>query len=135
MSNNFAVTYMAGGRLDELPHPLFPRKSVPHIIGRNLIVPATQGVYTDSFTTTAESEYLCIAVACSVYTVGDFWEFSIGGVKLCDTVFVKGLPESISVGNTMVMIYPVPANTEVTFTYNNAYNIEKTIFYNLHFLE
>lgn len=135
MSENFAVTYMAGGKVDKLPHPLFPKKSKPHILGRKVSIPASVGVYTDTIITDVDSEYLCIAIAASVYTIGDYWELSVGGRKVCESIYMKGLPESIAVGNTMVVIYPIPAQTTITFTYNNSFNIEKQVFYNLHFLE
>jgi hypothetical protein len=134
MSQNFQVSYVAGGKIDRLPHPLFPRKKLPHILGRKLTA-NNIGKFTDTFITTVDSEYLCIAIACSTYTIGDYWDLEIGGKKICETIYTKGLPESIACGNTMVVCYPIPSGTSITLTFTNAFNVEKDVFFNLHFLE
>jgi hypothetical protein len=134
-NSSFVVSYLTGGKLDKLPYPLFPKKKNPKVKGKKLNIPAIIGTYTDTYQVLVDSEYLCIAISCSVYSSGDYWSLNVGGRVVCDTIYVKGLPESIAVGNTMVLVYPIKAGESVTFTYNNSSNIEKDVFYNLHFLE
>lgn len=135
MSEQFVVTYCAGGKIDDLPNPLFPNLTKPYIIGRKMDIPPVMGNYQETYITETQVEYLAIAFASSAYTTGDYWGLTIGGRTVCDTIFCKGLPESIAVGNTMVMVLPIPQGTEIIFKYNNSSNTEKKVFFNLHFLK
>jgi hypothetical protein len=136
---SFNIGYVAGGVIDkirELPYPHFGRKTKPYIIGREIPIAVGQPDYSETYTVTGGSaEWLSIAVACSEYGQGDYWELSINGELVCEKIYTKDLPESISLGNTFGIVFPCPEGTVFKFDYYNMSNTEKKVWYNLRFLK
>ncbi|MEK3920166.1 MULTISPECIES: hypothetical protein [unclassified Paenibacillus] len=133
----FNVSYIAGGVIDkvrELPYPHFSKKTIPFIRGQMLDIPASKTTKSDTFTLAYDTEFLSIAFAASHYCVGDYWELMIGTEKVCRTIYTKELPESVSMGNSFGIVYPIPAGTPITFDFYNAVAEAKSVWYNIKFL-
>lgn len=133
---SFSISYVAGGVIDkvrELPYPHFSKFTVPYIKGRR-IVASGKGVHTDIFSLPFPTEFLSVAFAASKYCDGDYWELTIGDVKICETIYTKELPESVSMGNSFGIVYPVKENTQIKFDFYNVSGEEKSVWYNVKFL-
>jgi len=133
----FSISYVSGGVIDkvrELPYPHFSKKTIPYIRGRQIDVTATIGVFEDSFSLPFDTEFLSVAFAGSVYSIGDYWELLINNVKVCETIFTKELPESVSMGNSFGIVYPIPAGTNIKFQFMNTSGTAKVVWYNIKFL-
>lgn len=134
---SFSVVYVAGGVIDkvrELPYPHFSKFEEPFVKGRMIDVTASPTVFTDSYSLPFPTEFLSVAFAASVYCVGDYWELSINGVKVCETIYTKELPESVSMGNSFGIVYPLPANAAIKFDFYNVSGQTKQVWYNVKFL-
>lgn len=134
---SFSISYVAGGVIDkvrELPYPHFSKKTIPYIRGRMIDVTATTDVFSDSFSLPFDTEFLSVAFACSEYCPGDYWELTLGDVKVCETIYTKELPESVSMGNSFGIVYPLPANTTIKFDFYNISGSAKQVWYNVKFL-
>ena len=134
---SFAISYVAGGVIDEvrkLPYPHFSKFTVPYIKGRMIDVTAEARVFSDSYSLPFPTEFLSVAFASSEYCVGDYWELTIGDVKICETIYTKELPESVSMGNSFGIVYPVLENTTLKFDFYNVSGTPKTVWYNIKFL-
>ena len=134
---SFSINYLAGGVVDkvrELPYPHFSKKTIPFIRGRMIDVTASATTFTDTFSLPFDTEFLSVAFACSDYCDGDYWEFSIDGLKVCETIYTKELPESVSMGNSFGIVYPVPKNSEIKFDFFNVTGTAKQVWYNVKFL-
>ncbi|MEK5060928.1 MULTISPECIES: hypothetical protein [unclassified Paenibacillus] len=133
----FNIVYVAGGVIDkvrELPYPHFSKKTIPFIRGQMLDIPAAQTTKSDTFTLPYDTEFLSIAFAASQYCVGDYWELTIGNEKVCQTIFTKELPESVSMGNSFGIVYPIAAGTQIKFDFVNVVPEAKSVWYNIKFL-
>ena len=133
---SFAISYVAGGVIDkvrELPYPHFSKYPVPYIKGRRIEV-SGGGIFSDSFSLPFPTEFLSVAFAASEYCDGDYWELTIGGVKVCETVYTKELPESVSMGNSFGIVYPLEENTVLKFDFYNVSGNPKSVWYNVKFL-
>lgn len=134
---SFQISHISGGVLDkvrELPYPHFSKKTIPYVVGRMIDVTASPETFTDIYTLPFDTEFLSVAFASSEYCIGDYWELSIGGLKVCETIYTKELPESVSMGNSFGIVYPVPANTEIKFDFYNVSGTAKQVWYNVKFL-
>ena len=101
---SFNVSYVAGGVIDkvrQLPYPHFSIYTVPYIKGRRIRADGG-GVFTDTFSLPFPTEFLSVAFAASEYCDGDYWELTLGDTKVCETIYTKELPESVSMGNSLV---------------------------------
>ncbi len=133
----FQVTYPVGGVIDkvrELPYPHFSKLTIPYIRGRRLDIPEATGVYSDTYSLPFKTEFLSIAIACSQYCVDDYWELTIGQDKICETIYTKELPESVSMGNSFGIVFPIAANTPLKFDFYNNSGRAKQVWYNIKFL-
>jgi hypothetical protein len=126
-----------GGEIDkvrELPYPHFSKYNVPYVKGRKIDVTTSPTKFTDSFTLPFNVEYLSIAMSCSAYGLGDYWELFIGNVRICEQIYTKELPESVSMGNSFGIVYPVNSNVTFKFDFYNVSGIAKQVWYNMKFL-
>lgn len=133
---SFSVSYVAGGVIDkvrELPYPHFSKYTVPYIKGRRIRAEGG-GVFTDTFSLPFPTEFLSVAFAASEYCDGDYWELTLGDVKICETIYTKELPESVSMGNSFGIVYPLEENTTIKFDFHNVSGTAKSIWYNVKFL-
>lgn len=132
----FGVVYIADGRIQirELPFPWFPKKTKPFVKGLSLSLPAADGTYEASYTPGADMELLTVAVACSGYAADDYWELWVGSERICETIYLKELPESVGMGSPWAVVFPVPAGTPVSFRFRNASATAKRVWVNFHFL-
>lgn len=133
---SFAISYVAGGVIDkvrELPYPHFSKYPVPYIRGRRMEV-GGGGTFTDTFSLPFPTEFLSVAFAASQYCDGDYWELTIGKVKICEKIYTKELPESVSMGNSFGIVYPVEENTTLKFNFYNVSGEPKSVWYNIKFL-
>lgn len=130
---SFQVSYIGGGVLDkvkELPHPHFSKFTVPLVKGRKIIVEAERKSFTDIFTLPYNAEFITVAVACSEYNADDYWELTLDGVKVCETIYTKGLPESVSAK----VVVPIAADKEIKFQFFNMSGVAKDVWFNVKFL-
>lgn len=133
----FQITHPVGGVIDklrELPYPHFSKKTVPYVKGRAIQVSTEARPFVDSYSLPFDTEFLSIAFAASEYCVGDYWELKIGEEKICETIYTKELPESVSMGNSFGIVLPVPADTVLEFTFYNVSGTAKQVWYNIKFL-
>lgn len=134
---SFMITHVSGGVIDkvrELPYPHFSRFTVPYIKGRR-ITAGGAGKFTDTYSLPFPTEFLSVAFAASEYCDGDYWELTVGGTKLCETIYTKELPESVSMGNSFGIVYPLEEDTEIKFEFYNESGEPKTVWYNIKFLK
>lgn len=133
----FEVIYSAGGIIDkvkEFPYPQFPKKVVPFVKGFKLDVPASTGVFTHTYVLPEDMELVSIAMACSSYGIGDYWEVQAGEEKICETIYTKELPESVGMGNYLSVVYPLPQNAAITMYFYNESGTAKQVWFNFKFL-
>lgn len=133
---SFSVSYVAGGVIDkvrQLPYPHFSIFTVPYIKGRRIEVTGG-GVFSDTFSLPFPVEFLSVAFAASEYCDGDYWELTLGDVKVCETIYTKELPESVSMGNSFGIVYPLEENTTIKFDFHNVSGQPKSVWYNIKFL-
>ncbi|MED2002414.1 hypothetical protein P4V86_03450 [Brevibacillus laterosporus] len=97
-------------------------------------IPAAKTTKSDTFSLPYDTEFLSIAFAASQYCVGDYWELTIGKEKVCQTIFTKELPESVSMGNSFGIVYPIEAGTPIKFDFVNTSGQAKSVWYNIKFL-
>lgn len=119
---SFNISYIGGGTIDkvrELPYPHFSKYTIPFVLGRSINVDGA-GWFEDSFQLEFPTEFLSVAFACSYYCIGDFWELYLGDQKICNSIYSKELPESVSMGNSFGIVYPLPAKTKITFRFYSA---------------
>jgi hypothetical protein len=134
---SFNVVYVGGGVIDkvrELPYPHFSKYPKPYIKGNQIDVLAESRTFPATFTLPFPTEFLSIAFASSLYCIGDYWELTIGTEKICEQIYTKALPESVSMGNSFGIVYPLPANTPVRFDFFNVSGEAKTVWFNVKFL-
>lgn len=132
----FNVSYVSGGVIDkvrQLPYPHFSKFTIPYIKGRRIEV-TSGGTFEDTFTLPFDTEFLSIAFAASEYCDGDYWDFYIGDEKICDTIYTKELPESVSMGNSFGIVYPLDGGTQLKFVFTNNSGNPKSVWYNIKFL-
>lgn len=134
----FNVVYLAGGVVDkvrELPYPHYSRFPVPYIKGGKIQVTAEARTFSDIISLPFPVEFLSVAFSASEYCDDDYWELTIGNVKICEQIWTKdGLPESVSMGNSFGIVYPVPANTQFKFDFVNGSGTAKMVKFNYKFL-
>lgn len=135
---SFTITTISGGVIDkirELPYPHFSSKFIPYVKGSYIDVPASSGVFKSEQSLPFDCEFLSIAIACNIYSDTDFWSLKIGNQLICDTIYTKQLPESVSMGNSFGIVYPVPANTVLKFEFDNVSAIAKKVWFNIKVLK
>jgi hypothetical protein len=134
---SFQIVYVGGGVIDkvrELPYPHFSKFTQPFVRGRMIDVAASPQTFSDTYSLPFPTEFLSVAFAASQYCVGDYWELTINGVKVCETIYTKELPESVSMGNSFGIVYPLPADAEIKFDFYNISGEAKQVWYNVKFL-
>lgn len=134
---SFNVSYVSGGVIDkvrELPYPHFSKNTIPYVKGEVLQIDAVKKTYTSTFSLPFKTEFLSIAIAANCYNDEDFWELTLDGVKVAETIYTKELPESISMGNSFGIVYPLEANSVIKFDFYNMSGVEKKVWYNVKFL-
>jgi hypothetical protein len=138
MSSGFNVVYVGGGVIDkirELPYPHFSKFTKPYIKGRKMQILEEARSFIDTFTLPFPTEFLSVAFSASQYCDDDYWELTIGVEKICEQIWTKdGLPESVSMGNSFGIVYPLPANTPIKFEFSNGSGTAKMVKYNIKFL-
>lgn len=140
----FNAGYIVGGDIDrikQLPYPHFSKYPVPYIKGRQLL--ATEvGEVVDTFSLPFDAEFLSVAFSASAYCAGDYWELTIGDNPICERIYAKGLPESVSMGNSFGIVYPIEKGTPITFKFvsvemptdSAGKEYGKHVWYNIKFL-
>ncbi|MBO9598579.1 MAG: hypothetical protein J7559_12285 [Cohnella sp.] len=135
--SGFGIVYVGGGVIDkvrELPYPHFSKFTKPYVKGRMIDVSASAAAFTDSYSLPFDAEFLSIAFASSIYCVGDYWELTIGTDKVCEQIYTKELPESVSMGNSFGIVFPLAAGTSIKFQFFNVSGEAKQVWYNVKFL-
>ncbi|MCX7610401.1 MAG: hypothetical protein N2043_02285 [Ignavibacterium sp.] len=133
----FQTNYNVGGVIDlirQFPYPLFPKKTIPFVKGFSIDVPAKSGLYQIEYKPDVEVEFVGISVACSGYREKDFWELTVNGEKLFETIYTKELPESHSLGAGFSTVFPVPLGSSILFDFHNDSRTSKTVWINMKFL-
>jgi hypothetical protein len=127
MSSPFAVSHVAGGRLD---WPFFPSKMRPFIKGFNLSVPGIEEVCEMTYEPPMDAELLCVAVGASKYNPDDNWNVEINGERFIETIYTKDLPE----GMYLMVVKPLSAGDEMKFIFDNQSGEPKEVWFNYQFL-
>lgn len=122
------------GKVRELPHPIFPKFTVPKVKGLFVDVPAEVGTYSLVVTVDQDIEFVTTSLACSGYLHPDFWEMGIGDYKLMETIYTKELPQTVYAGTLGLMVYPIPANTPIRFDFVNQSGTSKQVWFDVKFL-
>jgi hypothetical protein len=137
MSSGFNIVYVGGGVIDkirELPYPHFSKYPKPYTLGNKIEVLAEARLFSHTTTLPFPVEFLSVAFASSIYCDDDYWELTIGTDKICQQIWTKELPESVSMGNSFGIVFPVATNTPITFDFFNGSGTAKMVKYNLKFL-
>jgi hypothetical protein len=143
---SFQITLPAGGTIDkvrELPYPHFSKFTVPYVRGEMITIPEIPEGSVPSAGRKFEhfprklpfpTEFLSVAFAASEYCPGDYWELTLDGVKVCERIYTKELPESVSMGNSFGIVYPLPACAEIKFDFVTFSGAAKKVWFNIKFL-
>lgn len=139
MSGGFGNIVLGGeidrvGQIARLPHPIFPKFTVPKIKGIFMDLPPRVGIYSAYITADKDVEFISASLACSGYLHPDYWELSIGEYKLMETVYTKELPQTVYGGTLGVLVYPVKANTIIQVDFVNDSATSKQVWFDLKFL-
>lgn len=134
----FTINYSAGGIIDEVKNVnipgVIPEKRIPYTKGFKLDVPALKDIYSIVYVPEVDMELLAVAIACSGYMPEDYWELSVDGVKIMETIYTKELPESNGLGTLLGCAYKVQAGQEVKIDFHNDSGTSKIVWVNLRFL-
>jgi hypothetical protein len=135
----FNINYNAGGTIDEvkkvnLPASLFPSGNTPKTKGFRMDIPALPGVVEIVYSVPFEINLIDASMACSGYHDLDYWEIEIDGIKICETMYTKELPENISQGNSAKIAYTIPADTKIKMQFNNQSATSKKAWFTLRYL-
>lgn len=130
----FNVVYLAGGALEELPHPLFPKKVIPFTKGIRMEMPAEQTTFEAIHEPSVDVEFFGVKFAATGYADRDYWELVIDQEKLFETIYTKELPHLMPAGSSG-LVYPVSAGTPIRFIYNNDSATSKTVWIELQMLK
>lgn len=144
------ATYPVGGVVDKIKQlppvdirsmpsvqvtqlPGFPTKTYPYGKGFRIEVPAMPGVYETTYVLPREMELVSVAIACSAYADGDFWELDRDGHLLMETMYTKEVPEAHGMGAGSGVLL-LPPGTILTLRFNNQSGTSKVVWFNLRFL-
>ena len=133
---SFTISYVAGGVIDKvrrLPYPHFSLFEIPYIKGERMVISGA-GAHERTFQLPFPTEFLSIAFATSDYCDGDYWDLYLGNVHVCETIYTKRLPESVAMGNSFGIVYPLDANVPVRFVFTNNSGEDKSVWFNIKFL-
>lgn len=137
---SFGANLVVGGeldrvaRIDKLPHPIFPSKTVPKVKGAYIDVPPVMGVYPKIIIANKDLEFISVSLACTGYLFPDYWEFWIGDYKVMESIYTKEIPQTVYGGTQMTMVYPVPAGTPMRIDFVNKSSTSKQVFFDLKLL-
>lgn len=125
----FNIAYVAGGRLDP---PFMPTKAQPYVKGDLIeFLVDSPGVISKDYMVEEEMEFLSVAGACNRYFPKDNWELTVNEMKIIETCYTKDLPEGIFF---IAVISLVPGDV-ITFTFHNAEDVPKIVWFNYQFLK
>jgi len=135
----FNINYNAGGVIDlvkkvNLPESLFPSGNTPKTKGFRMDIPALPGKSEITYSVPFEINLVDASIACSGYHDLDYWEVEVDGIKICETMYTKELPENISQGNSSKIAYTIPANTVIKLQFYNMSATSKKAWYTLRYL-
>lgn len=129
-------SYSVGGWIDEVkkinfPPHLFPKLSTPFTKGLTMEIPPIPGLYSSIYKVEEDMELVNVALACSGYRNGDYWEVIIkkadgNEYKIVETMPTRELAESINLGNVLYIVYAIPAGSEIKFDFYNISGTSKT---------
>lgn len=139
MSGGFGNVLLGGeidsvGQVRRLPHPIFPKFTVPKIKGLYIDVPPVVGTYSAVIVADKDIEFINASLACSGYLHPDYWELQIGNYKLMETIYTKELPQTVYGGTLGVLVYPVKADTPIRVDFVNNSATSKQVWFDLKFL-
>ena len=137
--------YNVGGVIDEVrkinfPAHLFPKFTRSFNKGfRNFAIPAIKAKYDVTYECDTDMELVNIALACSGYGDGDYWEvYAIdpNGAEYClvETMPTRELAESINMGNVLYIVHRLEAGSKIRFDFYNESATSKDVWPSLRFL-
>jgi hypothetical protein len=138
--SGFGTVLPIGGEIDsigevrKLPYPLFPSKTVIKTKGTYIDVAPVAGTYSKIITCDKDVEFVSIALAQTGYLFPDYWEFSVGDYKLMETIYTKEVPQTITGGSLMFVVYPIPAGVPMRIDFVNRSATSKQVVFDLKFL-
>lgn len=107
---------MNSGRLD---YPFMPTKTVSYTEGVLLEVLGVVGVYDIVYKPPTDIELTSIAVGATRYHPTDSWSVFVGEDSpknyICKNIYTKDVPEGIQ----LMAVRTIPANTPITFRFDN----------------
>jgi hypothetical protein len=125
--SGFAVSYVAGGRLDP---PFYPTKTQPYVKGIRLSTGSSDPVSTHLYTMPIDGELISVAIACSRYADADYWSLLVNGKTIAETIYTKELPE----GLFFMVAHPIKAGDVLELQFYNASSTAKSVWVNYQFL-
>lgn len=137
---SFGANVVLGGELDrvgeigKLPHPIFPKKTVPKVKGGFIDVPSFKGIYPKIITANKDLEFISVSLACTGYLFPDYWEFWIGDYKIMETIYTKEIPQTVYGGTQMTLVYPIPAGTPMRIDFVNNSSTSKQVYFDIKLL-
>jgi hypothetical protein len=139
-SNTFGANIILGGeldrvgRVDKLPHPIFPSLTMPKVKGSFIDVPPNTGTYSKILTANKDLEFISVSLACTGYLFPDYWEFFVGNYKVMETIYTKEVPQTVYGGTQMTLVLPIPAGTPMRVDFVNRSSTSKQVFFDLKLL-
>lgn len=122
------------GKVQALPHPQFPSKTVPKVKGVWIDVPPNVGVYSKLIVANKDVEFINASLAASGYLHPDYWEFTVGTYKMFETIYTKELPQTVYSGTMMSMIYPIKKDVPMRVDFVNKSGTSKQVWIDIKFL-
>lgn len=123
----FKTNYQVGGRMDA---PFMPTKIHPLIKGLRVPVSGLDPLVTELYTVPKDAELVSLAIACSRYEDNDHWSFYINGKVVCESIYMKELPE----GMFFTVIIPLNQGDVLRFDFHNVSQTTKTVWLNYQML-
>ncbi|MED1650225.1 Low copy number virion structural protein [Bacillus pacificus] len=122
----FETNYLAGGRLDPPFHPTKTEPFIPGFIMDSFSLQTNETTYT----LPADMELYAISVSASIYELDDKWSLIVNGQTVCNNIYTKDIPEGMH-----FMVYkPLAAGSTIQFSFKNQGILDKTVWFELHFL-
>lgn len=107
-----------------------PNLGTSYIIGRRIIIPASDGFTKDTYQPTFSGSLIKFGIHMSSYTDGDFWNLSGSNFIICENIYTKTVPESfvLEIGR-----YITSGSSLILDFYNTGSN-SKTIWIDYYFI-
>jgi len=101
------------------------------IVGKKIDLPAIKQPYSLTFVFTKDILISGISMSQTAWTTSDNWNLNVGSFPIFTNIYTKNRGEH----KHFERYYPVPANTTITFVYNNDSATNKTVWVDFEYIE